>query len=297
MSEYRLELLVDDAVFGESPRWHEDALWFSDIGDNKVWRIARDGTRTLVLSGISGPSGLGWTRDGDLLVTSISDHTIYRMGRDGEARPFCGPDRHGTFGTNDMTTAGSRSYVSCSGRVYQMGDTMDEIAAPVGKVLLIDHETGAARVVADGFRMPNGIAFTPDGKSLVFSEVFASRLVQFDIEPDGSLSKARTFAALDGSADGIWMDAQGAVWSATTNMASGDTRFERIDATGRVLASIPVPDGFHAIACALGGEDGRDLFLVANKTETPDDVWNGRAKSRVFRTRVEVPTAPDAGLS
>jgi hypothetical protein len=52
-----------------------------------------------------------------------------------------------------------------------------------------------------------------------------------------------------------------------------------------------VGDGFHAIACALGGADGRDLFLVANKTESPDDVWNGRAQSRVFRTRVEVPTA------
>jgi len=292
MAEHELEMLVDDAVFGESPRWHDGALWFSDIGDNKVWRIAPDGTRTLVLSSVSGPSGLGWAQNGDLLVTSISDHTIYRMGRDGVAHPFCGPDQHGTFGTNDMTTAGSRSYVSCSGRVYQMGDTIEEIAAPVGKVLLLDHETGSARIVADGYRMPNGIAFTPDSKRLVFSEVFASRLIQFDVEPDGSLSNAQTFASLDGSADGIWMDAEGAVWSATTNMVSGNTRWERVDASGRVLASIPVSDGFHAIACALGGDDGRDLFLVANKTETPDDVWNGKARSRVFKTRVEVPTAP-----
>jgi sugar lactone lactonase YvrE len=88
------------------------------------------------------------------------------------------------------------------------------------------------------------------------------------------------------------MDAEGAVWSSTTNMTSGSTRWERVDATGRVLDSIPVSDGFHAIACALGGEDGRDLFLVANKTQSPDDVWNGRARSRVFRTRVEVPSAP-----
>jgi sugar lactone lactonase YvrE len=289
--ERKLEMLVDDAVFGESPRWHAGALWFSDIGGNKVWRIAPDGARTLVDSTVQGPSGLGWTQAGDLLVTSIHDHTIYRVGADGEARPFCGPEQHHTFGTNDMTTAGARSYVSCAGRVYQMGDSIEEIAAPVGKVLLLDHDTGAARVVADGYRMPNGIAFTPDGSGLVFSEVFASRLVRFDIEADGSLVNERTFAALDGSADGIWMDAEGAVWSATTNKATGDTRWERVEAGGRVLDSIPVTDGFHAIACALGGPDGRDLFLVANKTETPDDVWNGRAKSRLFKTRVEVPTA------
>jgi sugar lactone lactonase YvrE len=288
--ERELELLIDDAVFGESPRWHDGALWFSDIGGNTVWRIAPDGTRTAVLTSVPAPSGLGWTRGGDMLVTSLSDHTIYRMGADGSAHAFCGPDSHGTVGTNDMATAGSRSYVSCAGRIYQMGDTMEEIAAPVGKVLLLDHDTGAARTVADGYRMPNGIAFSPDGSKLVFAEVFASRLLQFDIEPDGSLTNERTFAALDGSADGIWMDAEGAVWSATTSPTS--TRWERVDAGGKVLDAIPVSDGFHAIACALGGEDGRDLFLVANKTETPDDVWNGRAKSRVFRTRAQVPTAP-----
>lgn len=294
MTEHRkLELLVDDAVFGESPRWHEGALWFSDIGADKVWRISPDGARELVLSSVRAPSGLGWTRSGDMLVTSLHDHTIYRMGPDGTARAFCGPEQHGTTGTNDMATAGSRSYVSCAGRVYQTGDTMEQIAAPVGKVLLIDHDSGAVRTVADGYRMPNGIAFSPDGSKLVFAEVFASRLVQFDIAPDGSLVNEGVFAALDGSADGIWMDAEGAVWSATTSMTSpANTRWERVDATGKVLDSIPVADGFHAIACALGGKDGRDLFLVANKTETPDDVWNGRAKSRVFRTRVEVPTAP-----
>lgn len=291
--ERKLELLVDDAVFGESPRWHGGALWFSDIGGDRVWRIAPDGARTAVISTVPAPSGLGWTQGGDLLVTSLKDHTIYRMGADDIARAFCGPEQHGTVGTNDMTTAGSRSYVSCAGRVYQMGDTIEQIAAPVGKVLLLDHDTGASRVVADGYRMPNGIAFTPDGSKLVFSEVFASRLVQFDIAPDGSLSNETVFAPLDGSADGIWMDAEGAVWSATTSMDAGRrTRWERVAAGGEVLDSIPVTDGYHAIACALGGADGRDLFLVANKTETPDDVWNGRAKSRVFTTRVDVPTAP-----
>ena len=291
MSEDRkLELIVDDAVFGESPRWYAGALWFSDIGGNKVWRIGHDGARTLVVSSVQGPSGLGWTQGGDLLIASLHDHTIYRMGSDGTARPFCGPARHGTLGTNDMATAGSRSYVTCAGRIYRMGDTMDQIAAPVGKVILIDHETGEVRTVADGYRMPNGSAFSPDGSKLVFAEVFASRLLQFDIGPDGSLSGEHVFAALDGSGDGIWMDAENAVWSATTSATS--TRWERVNASGNVLDAIPATDGFHAIACALGGEDGRDLYLIANKTETPDDVWNGRAKSRIFRTRVEVPSAP-----
>jgi sugar lactone lactonase YvrE len=287
---HELELLVDDAIFGESPRWHAGALWFSDIGGDKVWRIASDGTRTAALSTVRGPSGLGWTRSGDMLVTSLVDHTIYRVGPDGEARAFCGPEQHGTLGTNDMASAGSRSYVTCAGRVYQMGDTMEQIAAPVGKVIMIDHDTAAVRTVAQGYAMPNGIAFTPDGKSIVFSELFASRLVQFDVAADGTLSNERTFAVLDGFADGICMDAEGAVWASTGSAER--CHWQRVDASGKVLESIPLGGGWHCIACALGGEDGRDLFLVANKTETPDDVWNGRAKSRVYRTRVTVPAAP-----
>ncbi len=287
-----LDLLVDDAVFGESPRWHDGALWFSDIGDGKVWRIGPDGSRNLAVSAVPAPSGLGWTREGDLLVTSLKDHTIYRVGADGVARAFCGPQQHGTVGTNDMATAGSRSFVSCTGREYRMGDSIEQIAAPVGKVLLIEHDSGAVRTVADGYRMPNGIAISPDGSRLIFSELFASRLLEFDIQPDGSLANERVFAELDGSADGICLDAEGSVWCATTSMASHVTRWERVARGGEVLESIPVPDGYHAIAPGLGGEDGRDLFLIANKTETPDDVWNGRARSRVYKTRASVPAAP-----
>lgn len=289
MAERQLELLVDDATFGESPRWHDGALWFSDIGADKVWRIAADGTRDLVLSSVKAPSGLGWTASGDMLVASLHDHTIYRVGPDGDARAFCGPDKHGTVGTNDMATAGRRSYVSCAGRVFQAGDTMEQIAARVGKVIMIDHDSGEVRTVADGYAMPNGIAFTPDGSKLVFSELFASRLLQFDVEPDGSLSNETVYAGLIGMADGICMDAEGAVWAAIGSPEC--TAWQRVDASGTVLDSIPVEAGWHCIATALGGADGRDLFLIANYTESPDDVFNGRARSRLYRTRAAIPAA------
>lgn len=285
----QVELMFDNAVFGESPRWHQGAFWFSDIGGDAVWRIGANGEADKVLTTVKGPSGLGWTDEGDMLVTSLVDHTIYRMGPDGVAHAYCGPDQHHTFGTNDMTTHGSRSYVSCAGRVYQSGDTMEAIAAPVGKVLLLDHHTGQCRMVADGYRMPNGIAFTPDRSGLVFAEVFASRLVRFDIGEDGSLCNETTYAPLDGMADGIWIDEAGAAWAAVTSQSGSG--WQRVAPGGEVLEAIPASDGFHAVACALGGADGRDLFLVANKTETPDDVWNGRGRSRVFRSRVDVPSA------
>ena len=287
-----LELLVDDGKFCESPRWHDGAFWFSDIGDGKVWRIGADGVRGLVTDRVPAPSGLGWTAAGDMLVASLHDATIYRVGVDGTVGPFCGPDVHGTTGTNDMATlaggfGGARSYVSCSGRVFQAGDTMEQIAAPVGKVIAIEHQGGAARTVAEGYAMPNGIAFMPGGKRLVFSELFAARLLVFDVLGDGSLANEAVFAQLGGMADGICMDSEGAVWAAVSSPAGA--AWQRVAEGGAVLDAIPGEPGWSCIATALGGADGRDLYLIANSTETPDDVFNGRARARVYRTRVRVP--------
>lgn len=284
---YPLEIVVDDAIFGESPRWYGGALWFSDIGANKVWRLTPDGQRQLVVSSVQMPSGLGWTQSGELLVASIHDSAVYRMDSDGSVRQFAAVRTLGAIGTNDMATVGSRSYVSCAGRVYQTGDTIEQISAPVGSVVMIDHETGLARKVADGYRMPNGIVVTPDGARLIFSELWASRLLQFNIAADGSLTNETVFALLDGHADGICIDNGGAVWVAT---GGGERNaWQRIEAGGRVLEVIPAIEGYNAIACWLGGEDGRDLYLVANAMNDPSDIYTGKARSRVLRTRVKIP--------
>mgnify|MGYP000523493320 CR=1 FL=1 len=83
-SQYEVTILADDVQFGEGPRWHMGSLWFSDIGAGTVRRIWPDGRQETVLSGMRTPSGLGWTRSGDLLVASLLDSTVYRVGTDGE---------------------------------------------------------------------------------------------------------------------------------------------------------------------------------------------------------------------
>jgi len=55
------QVLVDNQQFTESPRWHDGACWFSDIATGEVCRVSLDGTREVWVSGMKGPSGLGWT--------------------------------------------------------------------------------------------------------------------------------------------------------------------------------------------------------------------------------------------
>jgi sugar lactone lactonase YvrE len=283
-----LDLVVDDGIWFEGPRWRDGALYWSDIGANTVQRMFADGRREVVARDIPGASGLGWAAAGDMLVASIGDSTVYKVGADGAVSALCGPDAHGTLATNDMASAGGRSYVSCAGRVMGPDDTIDDVSQPCGAVVMVDHATGAGRIVASGYRMPNGIAFGPGGATLVFSELFASRLYEFDVAADGSLENRRVFAELHAPCDGLCMDAVGAVWCATHH------DFTRIDRDRGVIDRIPI-DGWTCIACALGGADGRDLFLLVSRSERPQDIFKGRSRSRILRTRVDVPAAPVLG--
>lgn len=285
-------IVVDDAIYTESPRWHDGAFWFSDIGAGQVCRISPDGRKEVVLSDLPTPSGLGWTRSGDLLIASIHASTIFRIGSDKVPQVFCGPQQHGTLGTNDMATAGSRSYVTCAGRQFLNGDSFEILSQPVGKILLLDHESGACRTVASGMKMPNGIALSLDGRSLVVAELFAQRILKFDIYSDGSLSEPHVFAQLDTMVDGLCLDADGGVWVGTTSA----NKFQRIDPQGKLAEAVEVP-GWGCIACMLGGPDGRSLYMAVSQMENPDAIFNGQAKGRILRTRVGVPATPEAACT
>lgn len=280
-----IAVLVDDGVFLESPRWHDGAFWFSDIGGGYVGRAAPDGRREKIVPGLQAPSGLGWTRDGDLLIASLHTSTIYCVGADGVPVAVAGPEQHGTLATNDMVTVGDRSYVTCAGRTFEMGDDETALSQALGTIVLYDHVSRAARVVADGLKMPNGVAITPDGKTLIVAELYAARILNFDVHPDGSLSEARALVQLDHIVDGLCLDAEGGLW-----LGTGGPTFQRIDAEGRPTDTVELP-GWSCVAPMLGGPDGRTLIMAANAMEKPDDIFTGKAKGRLLTAQVAVPAA------
>ncbi len=281
-----VEVLFDAGVFLESPGWHDGTCWFSDIGGGKVYRIdAALGVAQVVLSGLPGPSGLGWTSGGDMLIAALHDSTVYRVGPDGKARPFVGPEQHGASGTNDMATAQGRSYVTCSGYVLEQGDDGTAPPKPTGSILLIDHATGSCQTVASGYYMPNGVAVTPDGATLIVAELYARRVLKFPILSDGTLGEATVFAEFDHIVDGLCLDAEGGLW-----LGTGLDRFQRVDATGKPAGVVEVR-GWSCVAPMLGGPDGRTLIMVTNFMERPDDILSGKAKGRVLTTQVDIPAA------
>lgn len=265
--------------FGEGPRWHEGALWLSDMFGKKVVRVAAGGTVETVAEIPGAPSGLGWLPDGRMIVVSMTDSKLVAIdGGKVEAYADLSAICRGT--PNDMAVdRHGRAYVGNAGCNLFAG--LDP--RPTNLVLV---ENGKARQVADDLIFPNGIAIDGGGGMLVVAETFAHRLTAFSIAADGSLSERREFARLDGrTPDGICFDSEDALW-----VASAETgEILRVRQGGEITDRIDVAGRF-AAACVTGGPKRRTLFMILSET-TPEKFMKGESSCSIESIEISVPGA------
>jgi sugar lactone lactonase YvrE len=264
--------LASGFCFGEGPRWFEGLLWVSDMLGQAVHTITLDGSvTTLELPGHA-PAGLGFRPDGTLLIVSTDRRVVLRYDGDTIAEIA---DLSGIAPANlgDMV-------VDAAGRAY-----IGSQAREGGIIARLDLDD-VVTVVAEDLDFPNGMAITPDGATLIVAESIGRRLTAYDVDSVGGLSGRRVFAdGLDGPPDGIALDEAGGVWTAMTLAR----QFERVVAGGEVTDRIDIGERA-AIACMLGGQDRRTLFLVSAADAYPQRMI-GTWTSRVETVRVDSPGA------
>ncbi len=279
---------AENIFFGEGPRWHQGRLWFSDFYDHAIKSMGSGGDVRIELSLDDQPSGLGWLPDGRLLVVSMKALKVLRREDTGfvihadlsaYAKHLC----------NDMCVDGAgRAWVG------NFGFDLDAALERHGpEKLLADHPTtclvrvdadGQIQVAAADMHFPNGCVVTPDGRTLIIAETLAMRLSAFDIGADGRLSNRRVWADLSMRAapDGICLNAEGNVWVA--NALGAECLL--VAPGGEILESVITTQNCYA--CALGGEDGRDLFMLTAESSSKP-IASSRRSGRVETVRVEVP--------
>jgi len=241
--------VIDGLSFPEGPRWHEGALWFSDIHAHKVYRLA-DGKSAVAAEIGDRASGLGFLPDGSLLVVSMLDRKLIAVGRDGKQRIYADVSHLSRNFINDMV-------VDAQGRAY-VGSRNGGTPASKSDSLLLAEPDGTARVLLDDMVSPNGSVITPDGKFLIIAETALGRLNRFAINADGTLGEWTIMCELAGRhIDGICLDAAGGVWCGGGN---GGLLYVGPDGTLERVVDFP-PDRM-VLATALGGPDGKTLFLA-----------------------------------
>jgi sugar lactone lactonase YvrE len=277
-----MRTLIDGILFGEQPRWHEERLWFSDWGTREVIAVDLEGNRETVLQAPSFPCCVDWLTDGRLLVVSGQEGLLLRREPDGSLVT------HGDLNAVSNRPPGNELVVDARGNAYVNGGGFDLMAgeefAP-GMIALVRPD-GSAREVADGLAFPNGMLVMPDGRTLVVAESYAKRLTAFDIAADGGLTDRRVWAELgDGVPDGICADAEDAVWYADVP----NRCCVRVREGGEVLERIDLDHG--GFACALGGQDGRTLFIVGQEWRGPENMLSEPRTGRVVMTAAPSPRA------
>ncbi|QWS32633.1 SMP-30/gluconolactonase/LRE family protein [Curtobacterium aetherium] len=275
--------VVTGIRFPEGNRWHDGRLWYSDMHTGEVFSVdpdSADGPR--VETRVDGQSsGLGWLPDGRLVVSAMESRTIVAVQEDATTSVFADLSTVESSLLNDLVVdeATGRTYVGAFGYDLYGGEELRP-----GPLYVVEPD-GSARLAADGLVFPNSANVLPGTRTLVVSETWGGRLTAFDIAADGSLGGRRTWATLPEGVtpDGSTVDVEGAIWVCSVDtgeflrVVEGGTVTDRVDAPGRC-----------AIDCALGGAEGRTLYLATADSYDPATTVRTRA-GRISAVRVDVP--------
>lgn len=272
-----MTVVVDGIGFGESLRWHDGAVWFSDWARGQVNRVGADGEVVVMADVASFPLCFDFLPDGQMLLVDSARSRLLRREHDGslhlhaDLSGFCDPP------WNDIVVADDGfAYVNTIGYDFPHGEPGPGSIVGIG----VD---GHVTRVADQLAFPNGMAITDDGSTLIVAESHGNRLTGFTVGDDGALGEGWLWAATgDDHPDGICIDGDGAVWYADV----AHQHCARVTRGGEVLDTVRFDRG--AFDCVLD-ESGRGLYVIGQQYGPPTDHPTGRLSV------VELPRAGVAG--
>jgi gluconolactonase len=249
------EVVSTGHKFTEGPAVdREGNVFFTDIPNNRIHKIGRDGKVSVFQEDTGGANGLMFGPDGRLYACQNGRRRIVAYGPDG-TESVVAED----VNSNDLA-------VNKKGEIY-FSDPNNR------RVWFIDAK-GAKRVVHEGIERPNGVVLSPDQAFLIVNDSRGRFMWSFQVQPDGSLANGEPFYRLEISdensatgADGLTVDTEGYVYAATR------LGLQVCDQQGRVAAVLAKPQNGPLSNAVFGGPDLQTLYVTAG-----DKVFKRRTK-------------------
>ena len=285
-------LPVPAALLGESPLWHPDerVLYWVDIPGRALHRFDPR-TSSHRQWPLDSEPGCCLPLLGGGLLLAMRDGLWRFDVASGQRRRVAGPPY------DPAEQRFNDGKADAQGRVWV--GTLDDQRRPLAA--LYCHAGGHIEQVADGITTSNGLAFSPDGRTMYWADTKAHRIDAFDLDPAaGSLSRRRVFASFParaegqplsrygGRPDGAAVDCDGAYWVA---MYEGQ-RLLRLSPQGVQLAEVALPVRCPTMCC-FGGDDLMTLFVTTARHGRPSDELAAQPLAGcVLQLRVPVPGLP-----
>jgi gluconolactonase len=270
-----IEKLAGDFQFTEGPLWRPDinALWFSDVVGNVVRQWSPDGKVMEILrpggfdaddaaaGSFIGPNGMIADKDGAVLLCQHGNRRIVRISRDRQVTPYIEKFEGKRLNSPNDLVYRSDGSLYFTDPPYGLGKQDEDPAKEIEFNGVYRYAEGSLQVVVKDLTRPNGIAFSPDEKTLYVSNSDPAHKVwmAYDVDSDGGISNGRVFFDVtsrteDGLPDGMKVDSEGNVYG------TGPGGIWVFSPAGKHLGTIKPAE---TPANCNWGPDGTTLYITA----------------------------------
>lgn len=293
-ADAEVKVVIDGAntkpglTFTEGPVWMNGKLYFSNMYFDQEWNgspaksslveMSPDGVYKNITQGKMQTNGTIATADGHLIVCDMFGHRIVEMDTDGKILKVLAGTYQGKRldGPNDLV-------MDSKGGIYFTDPqfTPDKVKNQPGRtVYYITPQGKLVRLLnPDEFAMPNGLALSPDGKTLYIDNTYDDEsfwnvnsdkdnfVWAYDVNDDGTISNGRKFAELyltgevldrlgkSSGADGMKVDSDGNVYVATY------AGLQIFNSEGNFVGIINFPT--YPVNCCFGGPENKTLYVTS----------------------------------
>jgi sugar lactone lactonase YvrE len=244
-----VERVIDSTErLGECPLWDErsHALWWVDI---LAPAIKRFDSKLRVFPMPEPVGSIAFRAKGGMLVAMQTG--VYSWD-EGEVKLFATPASHQpTHRFND-------GRCDRAGRFW-VGTMKDPEHTPTGSLYRFEKD-GSSKKIKSDIKVPNSLAWSPDGRTMYFADSPRHKIWAFDYDPDsGEMKNERLFATPHpGFPDGACVDADGCLWNAEW----GGGQAVRYKPNGKVDLVIKVP-AKNPTCCCFGGAQLDTLYITS----------------------------------
>jgi sugar lactone lactonase YvrE len=254
----KVEKVAGDFKFVEGPVWSpEGYLLFSDIPANQIIKYVPDSAPAIFREPSGNSNGLTYDRSGRLLICEHTNRRVTRLEADGQLTVLAESYEGKRLNSPNDIVAHSDGTIFFTDPPYGIpqGEKQELTFQGVYKI----SPDGKLTLLADDFERPNGVALSPDERTLYVDDTARAHVRAFHIERDGSISNGRVLAELKsdrkGGPDGMKVDRKGNLY------VTGPGGVWVFNKAGRHLGTIVTSE--LPANCSWGEKDFRTLYLTA----------------------------------
>lgn len=269
----KIDKVASGFVFTEGPMWRAGRLWFSDLVGNKMYAVSPDGKVELLIdnagglknvppSGYKGSNAMVTAKDGTVLMCQHGLRRIARLDDKLNQSVFLDKWEGKRFNSpNDLVYAPDGS-LWFTDPPYGLDKQDNDPAKETPFNGVYRYANGKLTVAIKDLNRPNGIGFSPDGKTLYVANSGPKMYMnRYDVKSDGTVGAPSVVISYPDQPnnevpDGLKIDAAGNIW------ATGPGGIRIITPQGKVLGQIKLPE----VAANLAWADGGHTLYITGST-------------------------------